>query len=161
MAGEVEVEFTPQGTLAERMRAGGAGIPAFFTPAGVGTQVAEGGLPQRYDGNGGVAVYSPPKETREFHGESYVMEQGIFADFALVHAWKGDRHGNLVYRRTARNFNPPAAACGRITIAQVEHIVEPGEIDPDEVHTPGIHVQRIVHVGPVEVGIEQRTVRES
>ena len=106
-------------------------------------------------------MYSPPKETREFDGESYVMEQGIFADFALVHAWKGDRHGNLVYRRTARNFNPPAAACGRITIAQVEHLVEPGEIDPDEVHTPGIHVQRIVHVGPVEVGIEQRTVRAS
>ena len=137
LAGELEVELTPQGTLAERMRAGGAGIPAFFTPAGVGTQVAEGGLPQRYDGNGGIAVYEPAEgDPRVSTGETFVMERGIVADFALVHAWKGDRHGNLVYRRTARNFNPPAAACGAITIAQVEHLVEPGEIDPDEVHTP-------------------------
>ncbi|MFC3961505.1 CoA transferase subunit A [Nocardia jiangsuensis] len=159
LAGELEVELTPQGTLAERLRAGGAGIPAFFTPAGVGTQVAEGGLPLRYDGAGGVAVASPPKEQREFDGVRYVMERGIVADYALVHAWKGDRHGNLVYRAAARNFNPPAAASGRITIAQVEHLVEPGELSPDEIHTPGIHVQRVVHVGPVTVGIEQRTVR--
>lgn len=159
LSGELEVELTPQGTLAERMRAGGAGIPAFFTPAGVGTQVADGGLPLRYDGSGGIAVASSPKETREFDGTTYVMERGIVTDYALVHAWKGDRHGNLVYRRSARNFNPPAAAAGRITIAQVEHLVEPGEIGPDEVHTPGIHVQRVVHVGKVTVGIEKRTVR--
>ncbi|MFI8565284.1 CoA transferase subunit A [Rhodococcus sp. NPDC078407] len=159
LGGELEVELTPQGTLAERLRAGGAGIPAFFTPAGVGTQVADGGLPLRYDGSGGIAVASPPKETREFDGVAYVMERGIVADYALVHAWKGDRHGNLVFHASARNFNPPAAASGRITVAQVEHLVEPGEIGPDEVHTPGIHVQRVVHVGPVEVGIEQRTVR--
>jgi len=119
LAGELEVELTPQGTLAERMRAGGAGIPAFFTPAGVGTQVAEGGLPRRYDGAGGIAVAGPPKETREFDGVTYVLERSIVADYALVHAWKGDRHGNLVYRRSARNFNPPAAASGRITISQV------------------------------------------
>ncbi|MCK0517491.1 CoA transferase subunit A [Williamsia sp. DF01-3] len=159
LSGELEVELTPQGTLAERMRAGGAGIPAFFTPAGVGTPVAEGGLPLRYDGTGGVLTASPPKETREFDGTTYVLEHGIVTDFALVHAWKGDRHGNLVYRRSARNFNPPAATAGRITIAQVEELVEPGEIDPDAVHTPGIHVQRVVHVGKVEVGIEKRTVR--
>ncbi|MGW5105961.1 CoA transferase subunit A [Nocardia sp. NPDC004123] len=159
LSGELEVELTPQGTLAERMRAGGAGIPAFFTPAGVGTQVADGGLPLRYDGAGGVAVASPPKQTCEFDGVTYVMERGIVTDYALVHAWKGDRHGNLVYRSSARNFNPPAATAGRITIAQVEHLVEPGDIDPDHVHTPGIHVQRVVHVGKVRVGIENRTVR--
>ncbi|MGW4368874.1 CoA transferase subunit A [Nocardia takedensis] len=159
LAGELEVELTPQGTLAERMRAGGAGIPAFYTPAGVGTQVAEGGLPRRYDGAGGIASASPPKQTREFDGVPYVLEHAIVTDFALVHAWKGDRHGNLVYRRSARNFNPPAAAAGRVTIAQVETLVEPGELDPDEIHTPGIHVQRVVHVGAVPVGIENRTVR--
>ncbi|MEU7628910.1 CoA transferase subunit A [Nocardia sp. NPDC049220] len=159
LAGELEVELIPQGTLAERMRAGGAGIPAFYTPAGVGTQVADGGLPLRYDGAGGIALASPPKETRVFDGVTYVMEHAIVTDYALVHAWKGDRHGNLVYRRSARNFNPPAATAGRITIAQVEHLVEPGELDPDAVHTPGIHVQRVVHVGKVEVGIEKRTVR--
>ncbi|TSE01713.1 CoA transferase subunit A [Skermania sp. ID1734] len=159
LSGELEVELTPQGTLAERMRAGGAGIPAFFTPAGVGTQVADGGLPLRYDGNGGVAVASKPKETREFDGVTYVLERGIVTDYALVHAWKGDRHGNLVYRRSARNFNLPAATAGRITIAQVEELVEPGVLDPDEVHTPGIFVQRVVHVGKVNVGIEKRTVR--
>ncbi|MCK0091757.1 MULTISPECIES: CoA transferase subunit A [unclassified Rhodococcus (in: high G+C Gram-positive bacteria)] len=159
LSGELEVELTPQGTLAERMRAGGAGIPAFFTPAGVGTAVEEGGLPLRYDGHGGIKLASQPKETREFDGQTYVMERGIAADYALVHAWKGDRHGNLVYRASARNFNPPAAASGRITIAQVEHLVEPGELDPNEIHTPGIHVQRVVHVGKIEVGIENRTVR--
>ncbi|MEE2058602.1 CoA transferase subunit A [Rhodococcus artemisiae] len=159
LSGELEVELTPQGTLAERMRAGGAGIPAFFTPAGVGTAVEEGGLPLRYDGHGGIKLASQPKETREFDGQTYVMERGIAADYALVHAWKGDRHGNLVYRASARNFNPPAAASGRITIAQVEYLVEPGELDPNEIHTPGIHVQRVVPVGKVEVGIENRTVR--
>lgn len=159
LAGELEVELTPQGTLAERLRAGGAGIPAFFTPAGVGTQVADGGLPQRYDADGGVALASQPKETREFDGVTYVMERGIVADFALVHAWKGDRMGNLVYRASARNFNPPAAESGRITIAQVEHLVEPGELRPEDIHTPGIHVQRVVPVGPVTTGIERRTVR--
>jgi len=146
LAGELEVELTPQGSLAERMRAGGAGIPAFFTPAGVGTQVAGGGLPRRFDGNGGVALASPAKETRDFDGVTYVMEHAIVTDYALVHAWQGDLHGNLVYRKSARNFNPLVAAAGRITIAEVEHLVEPGELDPDAVHTPGIHVQRVVHV---------------
>jgi 3-oxoacid CoA-transferase subunit A len=159
LAGELEVELTPQGTLAERMRAGGAGIPAFYTPAGVGTQVADGGLPWRYDGSGGIAVASPPKETREFDGVTYVLEHAIRTDYALVHAWKGDRHGNLVYRHSAANFNPVAASAGRITIAQVEILVEPGEIDPAHVHTPGIMVQRVVHVPDVAKRIEKRTVR--
>lgn len=159
LSGEIEVELTPQGTLAERMRAGGAGIPAFFTPAGVGTQVADGGLPWRYDGSGGIAVASPPKETREFDGVTYVLEHSIRTDFALVHAWKGDRHGNLVYRHSAANFNPAAASAGRITIAQVEHLVAPGEIDPALVHTPGIMVARVVHVPDAVKRVEKRTVR--
>jgi 3-oxoacid CoA-transferase subunit A len=159
LAGELEVELTPQGTLAERLRAGGAGIPAFYTPAGVGTQVADGGLPWRYDGNGGVSVSSPPKETREFNGVTYVLEHAIRTDYALVHAWKGDRHGNLVYRHAAANFNPAAASAGRITIAQVEILVEPGEIDPAQVHTPGIMVQRMVHVPDAIKRIEKKTVR--
>ena len=159
LAGEVEVELTPQGSLAERLRAGGAGIPAFFTPAGVGTLVAEGGLPWRYAADGSVAAASPPKEVREFDGVPYALEHALTPDFGLVHAWKGDRHGNLVYRRAARNFNPDCAAAGRITIAQVEHLVEPGEIDPDAVHTPGIHVQRVVHVPGVDKPVEFRTVR--
>ena len=156
LEGELTVEFTPQGTLAERMRAGGAGIPAFYTTAGVGTQVAEGGLPQRYNKDGSVEIYSKPKETREFNGQLYVMEEGIRADFALVHAHKADRFGNLVFRKTARNFNPDAAVSGKITIAQVEHLVD--DLDPDEVHLPGIYVNRVVHVGPQETGIENRTV---
>jgi 3-oxoacid CoA-transferase subunit A len=160
IAGELEVELTPQGTLAERLRAGGAGIPAFFTPAGVGTLVADGGLPWRYAADGTVAVQSPAKEVREFDGERYVLERAIAPDFALVHAWKGDRHGNLVYRRSARNFNPDCATAGRITIAQVEHLAEPGEIDPDSVHTPGIHVRRVVHVPNTEKPVEFRTVRK-
>ncbi|MBN9099056.1 MAG: CoA transferase subunit A [Pseudonocardia sp.] len=159
LAGELELELTPQGTLAERLRAGGAGVPAFFTPAGVGTMVADGGLPWRYHPDGTVAVASPPKETREFDGVTYVLERSIVTDFALVHAWKGDRHGNLVYRRSSRNFSPNCAAAGRITIAEVEHLVEPGEIDPDAVHTPGIHVQRVVHVPDAEKPVEIRTVR--
>jgi 3-oxoacid CoA-transferase subunit A len=139
MSGELEVELTPQGTLAERLRAGGAGIPAFFTPAGYGTKVEEG------------------KETREFDGKHYVMERGITADFAIVKAWKGDRYGNLVYRQTARNFNPLAAMAGRITIAEVEELVEVGSLEPDHVHTPGVFVQRVI-VGKHEKRIERRTV---
>lgn len=143
LAGELELEFNPQGTLAERIRAGGAGIPAFYTKTGVGTIIAEG------------------KETHEFDGETYVMERGIVADLAIVHAWKGDKEGNLVYRKTARNFNPMMATAAKITVAEVEHLVEPGEIDPDHIHTPGIFVQRIVHV-PVLAPkrIEHRTTRK-
>ncbi|MFM9370028.1 CoA transferase subunit A [Streptomyces sp. Da 82-17] len=162
LAGELEVELIPQGTLAERLRAGGAGIPAFYTPAGVGTQVAEGGLPLRYDGEGGVALASPPKEVREFDGVSYVLERGIRTDFALVRAAKGDRHGNLVFAKSARNFNPLAAMAGRVTVAEVEELVEPGDIDPDQVHVPGIFVQRVVQLTAEQAAdkrIEQRTVR--
>jgi len=143
LASELEVEFCPQGTLAERMRAGGAGIPGFYTRSGVGTTVAEG------------------KEHKQFDGITYILERGIRADLALVKAWKADTEGNLVYRRTARNFNPLAAACGRITIAEAEIVVSPGEIDPDEVHTPGIYVQRLVHNPAPEKRIEKRTVREA
>jgi 3-oxoacid CoA-transferase subunit A len=142
LAGELEIEFNPQGTLAERIRAGGAGIPAFFTRTGVGTLIAEG------------------KEVREFDGERYVMERGIVGDLAIVHAWKGDTEGNLVYRKTARNFNPIMATAGKVTVAEVEHLVEPGEIDPDHIITPGIYVQRIVHVSSAQKHIEQRTVRK-
>ncbi|MEZ0364300.1 CoA transferase subunit A [Mycobacterium sp. pUA109] len=159
LSGELEVELTPQGTLAERLRAGGVGIPAFYTPSGVGTQVADGGLPWRYDSSGAVAVPSPAKETREFDGRTYVLEHAIRTDFALVHAFQGDRHGNLVYREAAANFNPDCAAAGRITIAEVEHLVEPGEIDPAQVHTPGIHVHRVVHVPNPVKRIEKETVR--
>lgn len=141
LEGELEVEFVPQGTLAERMRAGGAGIPAFYTPAGYGTVVAEG------------------KETREFDGQNYVMERGIVGDFSLVAAWRADRMGNLVFRKTARNFNPMAATAGRVCVAEVEELVEPGELDPDHIHVPGIYVHRLV-VAPREKRIEQRTVRE-
>jgi len=163
LSGELEVELNPQGTLAERMRAGGSGIAAFFTATGGGTQVAEGGLPWRYHPDGSVAVASPPKETRDFGGREYVLETALVADFGLVRAWKGDRHGNLVYRDSARNFNPLAAMCGRITIAEVEHLVEPGEIDPNDVHTPGVFVQRVVALTPEQAEdkrIEKRTVRE-
>src|SRR3954454_3485339 len=142
LAGELEIEFTPQGTLAERIRAGGAGIPAFFTKTGVGTLIAEG------------------KEVREFDGEKYVMERGLFADVALVHAWKGDTEGNLVYRRTARNFNPPMASAAKITVAEVEHLLPAGQIDPDQIHTPGIFVKRIIQVGTGLKRIEQRTTRK-
>ncbi|MFF7750937.1 CoA transferase subunit A [Streptomyces sp. NPDC007971] len=162
LAGELEVELIPQGTLAERLRAGGAGIPAFYTPAGVGTQIAEGGLPWRYDGEGGVALASPPKEVREFDGAPYVLERGIRTDFALVRAAKGDRHGNLVFSRSSRNFNPLAAMAGRVTVAEVEQLVEPGEIDPDAVHLPGVFVQRVVVLTPEQAAdkrVEQRTVR--
>jgi 3-oxoacid CoA-transferase subunit A len=162
LAGELEVELTPQGTLAERMRAGGSGIPAFYTATGVGTQVADGGLPWKYDADGRVAVASPAKEVRSFAGRDYVLEEAVVADFGLVRAWKGDRHGNLVFRASARNFNPLAAMCSRVTIAEVEELVEPGELDPDTIHTPGIHVQRVVALTAeqaAEKRIEKRTVR--
>ena len=142
LAGELELEFNPQGTLAERIRAGGAGIPAFFTKTGYGTIIGEG------------------KEVREFDGEQYIMERGLKADISIVHAWKGDTEGNLVYRKTARNFNPMMATAGKITIAEVENLVEPGTIDPDHIITPGIFVQRIVHVPTATKHIEQRTTRK-
>ena len=163
LAGELEVELTPQGTLAERLRAGGAGIPAFYTPAGVGTQVAEGGLPWRYASDGSVAMASPPKEVRAFGGVEHILEHAIVTDYALVRAARGDRDGNLVFRRAARNFNPLAAMAGRITVAEVEELVEPGVLDPDEIHLPGVFVQRVVALTPEQAadkGIEQRTVRE-
>ena len=141
LANELEIEFNPQGTLAERIRAGGAGIPAFYTKTGVGTLVAEG------------------KELREFDGETYVMERGLFADLAVVHAWKGDAEGNLVYRKTARNFNPMMATAAKVAVAEVENLVEPGTIDPDHIVTPGIFIKRMIHVPNAEKRIEQRTVR--
>lgn len=141
LGGELELEFAPQGTLAERLRAGGAGIPAFYTPTGVGTLVAEG------------------KEVREFNGRPYILEKGITGDFALVKAWKGDKFGNLIYRKTARNFNPMIATAGKITVAEVEELVEVGELDPDQIHTPGVYVQRIIQGQSYEKRIEQRTVR--
>ncbi|MHA6765195.1 CoA transferase subunit A [Streptacidiphilus sp. PAMC 29251] len=162
LGGELEVELVPQGTLAERLRAGGCGIPAFFTPAGVGTQVADGGLPWRYGADGSVALASPAKEIREFDGQQYVLEHGITTDFALVRAARGDRHGNLVFRKASRNFNPLAAMAGRITVAEVEELVEPGELDPDEIHLPGVFVQRVVPLSvdqAADKGIEKRTVR--
>ena len=158
LSGELEVELVPQGTLAERLRAGGAGIPAFYTPAGVGTQVAEGGLPLRYDANGGVALASSAKEVRDFDGRAYVLERAIRTDFALVHARYGDRHGNLIYEESAQNFNPLCAGAGSVTVAEVEELVEPGDLDPREVHTPGIYVQRVVHAPGIEKRIEKRTV---
>ena len=152
LSGELEVELTPQGTLAEKLRAGGAGIPAFYTATGVGTQVAEGGVPWRYAPDGSIVKASPAKETREmdWHGQklTFVLEEAIVTDFALVRAWKGDRHGNLVFRQSGRNINPLAAMAGRITIAEVEHLVEPGEIDADAVHLPGIYVQRVLPLTP-------------
>ncbi|HML14195.1 MAG TPA: CoA transferase subunit A [Xanthobacteraceae bacterium] len=142
LAGELEIEFNPQGTLAERIRAGGAGIPAFFTRTGVGTQIADG------------------KEVRDFDGDMYVMERGLVADLAIVHAWKGDTEGNLVYRKTARNFNPIMATASRVTVAEVENLLEPGSIDPDLIITPGVFVQRIVPVPNAKKHIEQRTIRK-
>jgi 3-oxoacid CoA-transferase subunit A len=142
LAGQLELEFNPQGTLAERIRAGGAGIPAFFTKTGAGTIIAEG------------------KDLRVFDGERYVMERGLVADLAIIHAWKGDTEGNLVYRKTARNFNPVMATAAKVTVAEVEHLVAPGEIDPDHIITPGIFVQRIVHIPNPKKPIEQRTVRK-
>jgi 3-oxoacid CoA-transferase subunit A len=160
LGGDLEVELVPQGTLAERLRAGGCGIPGFYTPAGVGTQIAEGGLPWRYDSSGSVAVASPPKETRTFGGREYVLEAGIVCDFALVRASVGDAHGNLIYHKATRNFNPLCAMAGRITIAEVEELVEPGRIEPQDVHTPGIFVQRVVVVGRDGKRIERLTTRK-
>ncbi len=142
LAGELEIEFNPQGTLAERIRAGGAGIPAFFTRTGAGTQIAEG------------------KEQREFDGNRYVMERGLIADLSIVHAWMADTEGNLVYRKTARNFNPMMATAGKVTVAEVEHLMQPGQIDPDHISTPGLYVQRLVHVPNAVKHIEQRTLRK-
>jgi 3-oxoacid CoA-transferase subunit A len=142
LAGELEIEFNPQGTLAERIRAGGAGIPAFFTKTGAGTEIAAG------------------KEEREFGGDRYIMERGLVADLSVVHAWMGDSEGNLVYRKTARNFNPMMATAGRVTVAEVEHLMQPGEFNPDHIVTPGVYVQRIVHVPNATKHIEQRTVRK-
>ncbi len=159
LAGELEVELVPQGTLAERLRAGGAGVAAFYTRAGVGTQVAEGGIPLRYDEIGNVVLASEPKEVREFDGVAYVLERAIYCDFALIHAKVGDRHGNLVYDLSAQNFNPLCAAAGRVSIAEVEELVEPGDIDPDRVHTPGIFVHHVVHVPDPPKRIEKRTIR--
>ncbi|QEV16496.1 CoA transferase subunit A [Streptomyces alboniger] len=163
LSGELEVELVPQGTLAERLRAGGAGIPAFYTPAGAGTQIADGGLPWRYGPDGAITVASPPKESRVFGGTEYLLEESITTDYALVRATLGDRHGNLVFHSSARNFNPLAAMAGKITIAEVEHLVEPGELDPDEVHLPGVFVQSVVRVHPgdptAQRRIERRTVR--
>jgi 3-oxoacid CoA-transferase subunit A len=159
LAGELEVELTPQGTLAERLRAGGAGIPAFYTPAGVATPVSEGGIPWRYAPDGSVAISSPRKETRVFGNRRYVLEEAIQADFALVHARVGDTAGNLVFEKSAMNFNPLAAMAGKITIAQVETLVEPGEIDPGAVHLPGVFIQRVVHTGTQNKLIEKRTIR--
>jgi 3-oxoacid CoA-transferase subunit A len=159
LAGELELELCPQGTLAERLRAGGSGIAAFYTPTGVGTRVADGGLPWRYASDGSVAVASPPRETRIFDGREHVMERGIVADFALVRAACGDRHGNLIYDASARNFNPLCAMAGRITIAEVEHLVEPGELEAEDIHTPGVFVQRVVEVGEIGKRIEKLTTR--
>jgi len=142
LAGELEVEFCPQGTLAERMRAGGAGIPGFYTKTGVGTQVAEG------------------KDVKTFDGQDYILERGIFADLAIVKAWKADATGNLVFRKTARNFNQPAATCGKVCVVEVEEIVPVGSLDPDSIHLPGVYVQRIIVGAPYDKKIEFRTVRE-
>jgi 3-oxoacid CoA-transferase subunit A len=142
LAGELEIEFNPQGTLAERIRAGGAGIPAFFTRTGVGTDIAKG------------------KEERQFDGERYIMERGLVADLSIVHAWTGDTEGNLVYRKTARNFNPMMASAGKVTIAEVENLLQPGEINPDHIITPGVYVKRIIHAPDAVKHVEQRTVRK-
>jgi 3-oxoacid CoA-transferase/3-oxoacid CoA-transferase subunit A len=160
LAGELEVELTPQGTLAERLRAGGAGIPAFYTPTGAGTAISDGGLPLKYAPDGSVAKYSAKKELREFDGRPYVLEPAIRGDFALVKAWKGDRFGNLVYRHTAMNFNPMMATAAAVTIAEVEELVEVGQIDPDFVHTPGVYVHRIVQGTRYEKRIERKTTRK-
>lgn len=166
LEGDLELELTPQGTLAEKLRAGGSGIAAFFTQTGVGTQVAAGGLPRRYNNDGTIAVASPVKEVRAFDvdGEQcdFVLEESITTDYALVHALKGDRHGNLIFNKAARNFNPLAAMAGRICIAQVEQLVEPGGLDADSIHLPGVFVHRVVEVGSnIEKRIERRTVRPS
>jgi 3-oxoacid CoA-transferase/3-oxoacid CoA-transferase subunit A len=160
LTGELEVELTPQGTLAERLRAGGAGIPAFYTPTGVHTAISDGGLPVLYNADGSVKKYSDKKEIRTIDGRDYVLEPAIRGQFAIVKAWKGDRYGNLVYRQTAMNFNPMMATAADVTIAEVEELVEVGSIDPDHVHTPGIFVHRIFQGAKYEKRIERRTVQQ-
>src|SRR6476660_783857 len=163
LAGELTVELTPQGTLAERLRAGGAGLGAFYTPTGVGTLVSEGGLPWRYDAAGNVVLQSPPKEVRTFHGKEMVLEESIVTDVALVRAAVADRAGNCVFHASARNFNPAAAMAGRLTIVEAERVVEVGELGPDDVHLPGVFVQRVVELTPEQAArkdIEKRTTRE-
>jgi 3-oxoacid CoA-transferase subunit A len=160
--GELEVELTPQGTLAERLRAAGVGIPAFYTVTGMGTQVAIGGLPWRYGQDGSVVLASPSKPTIELDGRTFLLERALPADFAFVRAWKGDRHGNLVFRKAARNFNPVCAMAARIAIAEVEHLVEPGELDPDSIHLPGVYIDRVVQLSAAQAldkGIERLTTR--
>jgi 3-oxoacid CoA-transferase subunit A len=162
LSGELEVELTPQGTLAERLRAAGVGVPAFYTVTGMGTQVATGGLPWRYGRDGSVAVASPPKPTSVFEGSTYLLERALPADFALVRAWKGDRHGNLVFGKAARNFNPVCAMAGKVGIAEVEHLVEPGELGPDAIHLPGVYIDRVVPLTlaqALDKGIERLTTR--
>lgn len=162
LSGELEVELTPQGTLAERLRAAGVGIPAFFTMTGIGTQVATGGLPWLYGPDGSVAVASPPKLTCEFDGKAYLLERALPADFALVHAWKGDRHGNLVFRKAAGNFNSVCAMAAKVAIAEVEHLVEPGELEPEAIHLPGVYIDRVVPLTPAQATdkhIERLTTR--
>ena len=162
LSGELEVELTPQGTLAERLRAAGVGIPAFYTVTGMGTQIASGGLPWRYGPDGSVIVESPAKRTSEFEGRTYLLERALPADFAFVRAWKGDRHGNLVFRKAARNFNPVCAMAAKIAIAEVEHLVEPGQLDPDSIHLPGVYIDRIVPLTAaqsVDKRIERLTTR--
>jgi 3-oxoacid CoA-transferase subunit A len=163
LSGEVDVVLTPQGTLAEKLRAGGAGIPAFYTPAGAGTMIEQGGVAIRHNSDGSVAIFSEPKETRSFDDRDYLLEESITTDFALVRAAIGDRHGNLVFDASARNFNPLVATAGRITIAEVEKLVEPGVIKPENVHTQGIFVQRVVALNPEQVAekrIERLTINE-
>src|SRR5450631_4851859 len=162
LSGKLEVELTPQGTLAERLRAAGVGIPAFYTVTGMGTQVAKGGLPWRYGQDGSVVIQSPPKLTSEFDGRTYLLERALPADFAFVRAWKGDRHGNLVFRKAARNFNPVCAMAAKIAIAEVEHLVEPGELGPDAIHLPGVYIDRVVPLTlaqALDKGIERLTTR--
>ncbi|WP_106849583.1 CoA transferase subunit A [Blastococcus sp. Marseille-P5729] len=158
LTGVLELELTPQGTIAERLRAGGVGIPGFYTVTGAGTWVAEGGIPTKYDSDGNVVKTSAPKETKEFDGKQYVLETAIVSDFALVKAAKADRHGNLVFNESARNFNPPAAMSGKVCIVEAEEIVEPGRIDPDAVHLPGVYVHRIIQSSGRKP-IEKRTTR--
>ena len=160
LSGELEVELCPQGTLAERLRAGGAGIPAFYTPTGAGTAVSQGGLPLKYASDGSVAKQSEKKEERVFDGRTYVLERAITGDFAIVKAWKGDRYGNLVFRHTAMNFNPLCAMAGKVTIAEVEELVDVGQLDPDQIHLPSIYVHRVFQGTKYEKRIERRTVQK-
>ncbi|MFC9849148.1 CoA transferase subunit A [Streptomyces sp. NPDC060223] len=162
LSGELEVELTPQGTLAERLRAAGVGIPAFYTRTGTGTQVATGGVPWRYAEDGSVAVASPPKPVTDFDGSSFLLERALHADFALVRAWKGDRHGNLVFRMAARNFNPVCAMAAKTAVAEVEHLVEAGDLDPDSIHLPGVYIDRVLPLTTAQVadkGVERLTTR--